>query len=258
MKRLQYTLLTLFFIMGSAGSAAETLKPGAYLYEVSWNGLQVASLVVGIEPGKGDLTRIQAAIRTYGIAQAASRYSSDSEAIAAISEATVKPVSFHTGFSMRKTVREIFLSWDDAVNIKRHEVDPPERPGKRTPVSKSQKSNAFDPLSAYFAARQKVLSGERKFTIPMFDGRRRSELQFEVEEKRKDGSQHITMREIFIAGYTGREQSDRAERDITIHIYLDPETLIPVGGVGVSIIGQANGKLAARCETYEECLEKAD
>lgn len=257
MKRLQYALLTLFLLAASSGFAEQPLKPGAYLYQVYWNGFQVASLVVGIEP-EGARQRIQAAIRTYGLAQAASRYASDSEAITTVSGSGVRPISFHTDFSMRKSAREISLGWDDAVNIQRHEVEPPERPGKRTPVSKEQKSNAFDPLSAYFAARQKVLAGETQFTIPMFDGRRRSELQFEVKGKRKDGTLHLTMREIFIAGYTGREQSDRAERDITIHIYLDPETLIPVGGLGVSIIGQADGKLKAKCETYEECLAKAD
>lgn len=254
--RFQYLLVLLFAAIPMAGFAAAPVPEKAYFYKIRWGGFHVASVIAGFEK-EGNTYHSQAVIRTYGLARSASRYSSESQAKTLVLEAGVKPMQFHTAFSMRKSSREIFLGWDDAVNIIRHKVTPPEKPGKRTPVSEAQKSNAFDPLSAYFAARAEVVKGSKKFTIPMFDGRRRSELQFEVLETRKeDGALHVTMREIFIAGFTGREQEERAHRNLTIHIYLDPKTLIPISCVGDSIIGRADGELAAECDSFDECIEK--
>lgn len=245
--------VALFLFMAQALQAAEPPPKAAQYLKIYWSGFHVASLVFGYEPAPNGEVLARAVIRTYGLAKSVSRYQSDS---LSLSEAGV-PLKFKTSFSHRKSAREIVLNWKDFVLISEHN-QPPEKPGKRTKVSKAQKDGAYDPLTAFFAARAKVMAGEKKFSVPMYDGRRRSELQFEVLETRKDGTLHVTLREIFLAGYTGREQEERAQRDITIHINVDPVTLLPVGGIAESVIGEATARLGGSCERIVECMAKAE
>lgn len=238
----------------SAQAAIPLPLPQAQYMKVYWGGFHIASLITGWEREKNGTMKMQAAVRTYGLAKSVSRYRSDSMTV---SKEGI-PQSFHTQFSHRKSTREIKLNWNNQFMLINEYNQPPEKKGKRRPVSKTQKNKAYDPLTAFFAARAKVMLGNKKFSIPMYDGRRRSELQFAVLGKRDNGDIHVTMREIFLAGYTGREQEERAQRDITIHIYVDPRTFIPVGGIGQSPIGTATGELAASCNTFAECLAKSD
>lgn len=251
MKRIQYGMLLIWLLLVQTGSAANLPPAQALNMKVLWNGFQVGSLIVGWHERTDGLTEMQAVVKTYGLAKRVSRYKSDSTSLTK----NGVPIEFHTQFSHSKSKREIQLNWDKFEVIKEYN-EPPEKPGKRTPVSAKMKEGAYDPLSAFFAARAKVMAGKKKFAIPMYDGRRRSELQFEVVGKQRDGNLLVTMKEIFLAGYTQREQQERARRDITIHIYVDPKTYIPVGGIGQSPIGAAVGKLAASCKTIEECLEQ--
>lgn len=226
------------------------LRQAQYM-KVYWGGFHVASLITGWERQKNGVMRMQAAVRTYGLANNVSRYRSDS--VTFIRGGV--PQAFHTQFSHRKSAREIKLRWNNQFILMNEYNQPPEKKGKRTPVPKAHKNKAYDPLTAFFVARAKVMSGAKKFSIPMYDGRRRSELQFRVLENLPNGDIHVIMREIFLAGYTKREQEERAQRDITIHIYVDPKTFIPVGGFGQSPIGTATGELAASCDTFAECLQ---
>lgn len=233
-------------------------EPQALYYKINWKGFQVASVIVGWEVigGKQALTNV--AVRTYGLANSATQYKSDSVSLTGINDQdNFIAKRFKTFFSYRKSKREIILQWDSKGFIANEHNEPPEKPGKRTAVAPEQKANAYDPLSAFFVARQKVMEGEKKFTLPMYDGRRRSELQFEVLGNK--GSQiHIVVKEIFLAGYTKREQEERKTRDIRMHIYVDPTDYLPTGGFGESLIGTAEGKLKAKCKSFDECLTKAE
>lgn len=251
MRWFQVGLVLCFMFAQSTQAAIPMPIPQAQHLKVYWNGFHAASLITGWERQKNGVVKMQAAVRTYGLAGSVSRYRSDS---VSYSKNGV-PQSFHTQFSHRKSSREIKLKWNNQFKLTHEYNHPPEKKGKRTTVPKSHKDNAYDPLTAFFVARAKVMSGAKKFTLPMYDGRRHSQVQFAVLGKRENGDIHVTMREIFLAGYTGREQKERAERDITIHIYVDPKTFIPVGGMGQSPIGTAVGELAASCDTFAECLK---
>ena len=254
MKWFQVGLVICLLVAQSTQAAMPMPLPQAQVMKVYWNGFHVGSLITGWERQKNGTTKMQAAVRTYGLAQSVSRYRSDS---VALSKGGI-PQSFHTEFSHRKSAREIKLNWNDKFMLINEYNQPAEKAGKRTPVSKAQKDKAYDPLTAFFVARAKVMAGNTKFTLPMYDGRRRSELQFAVLGKRDDGDIHITMREIFLAGYTGREQRERAQRDITIHIFLDPKNYIITDGYGQSPIGTAIGKVVASCDTFKECMQRGD
>ena len=252
MKRIQCGLMIWLLLAQSASAAV--LPPAQALYiKVLWNGFHVGSLIVGWHKHKDGVMEMRAVVRTYGLAKQVSRYKSDSTSL---SKDGV-PVEFYTNYSHSKSKREIRLNWDK-FKITKEYNQPPEKQGKRTLVSAKMKEGAYDPLSAFFAARVKVMAGKKKFAIPMYDGRRRSELQFEVAGKQSDGNLLVKMREIFLAGYTKREQEERAKRNITINIYVDPKTYIPVGGMGQSPIGTAIGQLGANCKTIEECLKRDD
>ena len=215
MIRIQCGLLIWLLLVQTGAAAVVTPPPQALYMKVLWNGFHVGSLFFGWHKRKDGVLETQAFIRTYGIAKQVSRYKSNSTSLTKDGV----PVEFHTNFSHSKSKREIRLNWDK-FKITKEYNQPPEKPGKRTPVSAKMKEGAYDPLSAFFAARAKVMAGKKKFAIPMYDGRRRSELQFEVAGKQSDGNILVKMREIFLAGYTKREQEERAKRNITINIYI--------------------------------------
>ena len=253
MKRIQCGLLIWLLLVQTGAAAVNLPAPHAEYIKVLWSGFHVGSLIVGWHQRKDGLTEMRVVVRTYGLARKVSRYQSDSTSLSK----NGVPVEFHTNFSHRKSRREIRLSWDKFALMREYN-QPPEKEGKRTPVSAKMKKGAYDPLTAFFAARAKVMAGKKKFTVPMYDGRRRSQLQFEVAGKQDDGNVLVKMREIFLAGFTQREQEERAQRNITINIYLDPKTYLPVGGMGQSPIGTAVGVLGANCKTIEECLARDD
>ena len=249
MKRIQCALA--IWLLFSQAAHAAIPDPQAQYIRVYWGGFHMASLIAGWEKTPQGETLMHVVVQTYGLAKTVSKYSSDT---ISLSQEGV-PLKFKTHFTHLKGTgeHEIMLEWKDFTLVKESN-QPPEPPGKRSPVSAQQKYQAYDPLTAFFEARTKVIRGEKKFTVPMYDGRRRSELQFEVLGKRKDGTLEVTLKEIFIAGYTKREQQERSKRDITVHIYLDPKTYIPVGGEGQSPLGTAIAKLGATCKTFKECL----
>lgn len=253
-----FFLALLFLPLQASAAPAVFPEPQGLYYKVNWKGFQVASIILGWETigGKQALTNV--AIRTYGLAESATRYKSDSISLTGVNDADQFIAKrFKTFFSYRKSKREIVLQWDNKGYVVNEHNEPPEKPGKRSKVPEEMKTGAYDPIGAFFVARQKVMEGEKSFTLPMYDGRRRSDLVFKVVGY-KDKQIHVTLREEFIAGYTKREKEERKTRDITVHIYVDPIDYIPTGAYGESLIGEASGKLKAKCTTFQECLAKAE
>jgi len=156
--------------------------------------------------------------------------------------------------------------------------NPPEDRNKRPIVAKNLKDNAYDPLSAALLAREKLRQmkgsgalekgqlekGGANFTIPMYDGRRRSNLEFTVygRETLKLGGQKISVIHIGfidnpVAGYTKNEIRDLPTQNPVINAYIsDDDLLLPVKGNGEISIGFATGSLKNECTKFVGCSIK--
>ena len=262
MRILQYSGILCWLFCLTFFSGAQAIPPsvpesqGLY-YKIVWNGFHVASLVFGWErAGNGEIVS-RVAIRTYGVAKAATRFKSDTLSLTALGDNIFNIHRFKTNFSSRKGAREIILEWDPQGHIVSEYNMPPEKREKRPAVPDEMKTNALDPLTLFWVARQKIMQGEKNFTLPMYDGRRRSQIAFFVMGM-KDSNIDVALKETYIAGFTKREQEDRKNRDITLHFYIDPTTYMPVGGAGKSLIGSAKGERAKVCRTFQDCLTKAE
>ncbi len=227
---------------------------------VYWSGLHIADLYTEIKPSGADTLQMKAIIRSYGIAKAITQYKSETISTIRRKGNAYQPETVSIGFKMRYGSRHIDMVYDAEGNMKSEKNVPGENRAKRKEVPAVEKKGVFDPLSAVLEARARVIaimSGakpDKKFTLPMYDGRRLSTLKFEVLGLDKEGRVHLTLSEEPKAGWTGNELKEKKARKPVIHIYLDAEDYLPVRAVGESKVGSSYGVLEATCATLEECM----
>ncbi len=253
---------------GMADGRAEDapLNLGLY-YEVTWNDIHIADFQVSLNPAKGDPNAAEmcVVIRTGSIASLAGGYASDTRARLHYTGAeSYKPVRYHTAFKLKKKARDIKLHYNAEGNRIAAEINtPPENPGKRAKVSATQKKGALDPLALVLAARERLIKltkgvpdiAGKNFTLPMYDGRRRSDMRFDVQARMADGIIPVSVTEIAVAGYSKSELEDRDKARPLVTLYISPERYIPVRAQGASFFGTSWVKLVKECATAEACVK---
>ncbi len=238
-------------------------------YPVYWQGVDVGELVIKIKRQGNDF-HIEAHIKSKNIAAIISGYSSDTASNATLIAEKISPVSFKTNFELKKKPRHIEIKYGSGGQVTSEQNNPLEDRNKRPEVAKSLKNGAYDPLSAALLAREKLRQmrdsgqlekGKSNFTIPMYDGRRRSNLEFTVygREMLKLGGNKISVIHIGfidnpVAGYTKNEIRDLPTENPVINAYIsDDELLLPVKGDGETRIGFATGSLLKECRSFSGC-----
>ena len=244
------------------GFTGERMPRKARWYRVYWGAITVGDLYVTLIPtaeGYG----MRSAIRSKGIAKVVSNWKSDSGATMRIQEdGKYVPIRFKTSFELRKRTRKIDIHWDKDWKVVKETNIPPENRHKRPAVPEEQKIGSFDPLTAVMQGRllvrEAILSGKREFFVPVYDGRRKSNIRFKIYGADKNGIIHTSFVEEAVSGYTNNELKEIAKNNPEFHVYLSPKDLLPVAAKGQSLLGTARIKLKMECDTLKECQDAGE
>jgi Protein of unknown function (DUF3108) len=178
----------------------------------------------------------------------------------------VVPESFKSKINLKKKTKEILLDYDNNGRISFEKVTPPDNRAKRPAVENKLKAGSFDPLSIVLEARRLVMNafdnnsfdknGIYNFTLALYDGRKRTDVNFELSNKKTNGLYYLKFTMKSVAGYTNNELKDIKKGERIIGIYIDPETFTPVTATGWSPLGTAKARLVTDCTTsFEDCIK---
>lgn len=178
------------------------------------------------------------------------------------------PEKFRTRVKHKKKVREIELVFDKSgKNYVVDKVTPPDNRQKRLAVSKANKRASFDPISGFLEARRLIKSafednnfnskGFYTFTLPIYDGRRRTDFLLSLQKKLIDGAYKLSVSQKAIAGYTKKElDKEQGASKAFLTIMLDPKDYVPVEVIGRHPLGTASADYVGSCDkSFEECIK---
>ncbi len=242
----------------------------AGIFSVYWSGLHVGDLILGVEEEDGRYL-VRTAIESRGLARLISNYYSISYSQGRIGPSHYHPEKFQSRFNLRGRSKRITLAYDvQGRQTKRH-YDPLENRQKRPDVEQEQRDHTFDPLTTGLQVRRAAAdiasNGGDSFVMPVYDGRRRTDLIFTYEglvtissrnarnpKRRKREALHFTLRRTPLAGFTENEWKRMEETDPVIDLYLDPDDMIPLKAVGTAALGTAVGHLKQLCADFDSCM----
>ncbi len=245
-------------VVTSRKIAAEPINQ-ARKHVVYWGSIPVGELIAGIETGE-DKHIFKVAIRSRNLAKVVSKFRSNSKSeIRYNGRGKYTPILWDTNFSLRNKKRTIKLEYSDSGEVTGDYNQPPEKRWKRKAVEQKLKDGAYDPLTMVMVARQKVRDsfrgGKREFSLPLYDGRRRSKFNFRVRGITTNKFIHVSVTETAVAGYTDNELRRMKERGAEIHLYLSIKDFWPVQATGKSLLGTVKGVIEKTCDSFNECLE---
>lgn len=143
---------------------------------------------------------------------------------------------------------------------------PPDNAVTRTPVDAELKKDVVDPLSLTLRMREAtwgaVRAGKGNFSLHLYDGRRLSELDFVVEEKKQIsylGKQvpvvPVTLTRKMLAGYTKSELDAADPNEPPVRLYFSDDSRFMLVRAEVSLwMGTLSATLSQECAAAESCL----
>ncbi|MCB2081165.1 MAG: DUF3108 domain-containing protein [Hyphomicrobiales bacterium] len=233
-----------------------------YYYKTTWMGIHVGDLFATMDYQNG-LYTVHVVTRSYGPAQWISKYYGDTISAFFYDGKQYRPQRFRSQYRIRNKVRTLSVRYDMAGNVTEDQNIPEEDPKKRPPVSAALKKNSYDSLSLALELRRRVRAagteGKGKtFTLPLYSGRSLVNMLVTPEGLAEDGTQIVSLKRDPVAGLTQKELKNHAERDITLRLWLDPKTLMPVRGEGVSSVGTATLEYQGICESVHQCTDSGE
>jgi hypothetical protein len=164
-------------------------------------------------------------------------------------------------YQTKKKLKSAYMLYENSALVK-HEIQPPEDPSKRTPVSAELKNSAADPLTLLLRMREQVFRKKENFSINVFDGRRMTQANFVLRGKQNllIGDQTIAVIAVDVsrkplAGFTQSEMADLSANEPVLHMYFsDDAKLIPVRLEVTTWLGTLSATLVKECRTGESCL----
>lgn len=258
--------------------AQETAAPAplntAAWYKGYWGGIYMADLFVEVHEQEGGRYTIEGIIKTRGLVRMISDYYNFLSAKGWWNGADFTQDTFDTRFNRRKGgERRIIVHYNEDGMVKDEYYNPPEKRWKRPAVPDEQRSHTPDPLTLGLEIRRELHAMMQeepelpvKFSRKMYDGRRYSDVKFEVvghdvlrQEKTDYPTVRLRLRRYPIAGYTDNELERMDEEEPDIDIWISENTdFIPLRVEGKAPLGFAYAKLKAECKTLRACIEKAD
>ena len=233
-------LLILLLFANSAG-ASEPLNV-SLKYHAHWSGFKVAELRAYIKQEDGKYS-YRARIDTMGVVKLTSKYWSDNSVVGLLKKNKHLPEKYNTEWRRKKENQKIEVSYKNGSPIS-EKAEPPENRNKRPLVAPKDKAGAVDPITAAIMAREKIIAlveGKKKlpakFTVPVFDARRRQTITVEVigyEDRNFDDIRkktlHIKFWRTAGPGFNQKEKNKMAEQEPVFDAYLDnnyfPELVI--------------------------------
>lgn len=236
-------------------------------YEAYWSGLPVAGMVLAIEETE-DRYRIQTYIEGQGVLRLVRRFESKALSEGHRNHINWQPVHYESWHRWRHKTKRFTIDYDEEGRIAGQNYDPPFDPNKREPVPDELKNYTLDPLTALLSVREEAgQPTESLFSLRVYDGRRRSDLHFLIEEKRPDeldSGEEITvipLRFIMdpLAGLTTEEREDAEEYKPELTMLVrDDARRIPVRIEAEVSIGTAIALFREECMTLTSCLRHLD
>jgi len=180
----------------------------------------------------------------------------------------VLPGKYQTKTKHKKKTREIELAFNSKGELIKDRVIPADNRKSRPAVSKANLKSVFDPLSGIYEARMLVENAFNKdnfnskgfytFTVPVFDGRRRTDFLFTLEKKPINNNYRLSVGMKPIDGYTAKELDKNAKgKGISITFMLDKTNYMPVEIIGKHPLGSASADFKGVCaQSFEACLKK--
>lgn len=238
-------------------------------YKFYWSGLYAGDVIIGVTETE-DRYEARVAIETQDMVRTISQFWSDTSIHGVREKDAYRPAHYDTYFHRRKGgPRKIVLDYEDNARIVKEDYNPPENRQKRPAVPPEQRDGAPDPITLALAVRQKLRTmlnaGTNIFTLRLFDGRRLSDVHFEIIGKdiievKEDRRRviHIAYKQSPVAGYTNNEMKRMPSENPRVDIYVsDDERLIPLQVEGTAMMGTASATFRKECRLFEECLELA-
>jgi hypothetical protein len=229
-------------------------------YKVYWSGIHVADLKADVKEDGLD-----AIIESYGIVKKISKYESKFKTKFQYVEGEFVPNSYYTEFQQRNGSRKIDIKYNNDGVVSEEKVVPPDNRAKRPAVDDNLKQDAFDPLTAFMAARkmlkESLAKGEDQFELKMYDGRRLAKLVFNIEgrfDRNIKGNKHKVIKVTFkrkpIEGFTNNELKRMKGEEPIFTLYLsDDEKLLPLKADAEAPLGTAVLLFEKECLSIDEC-----
>jgi hypothetical protein len=177
-------VLAAFFLISPIGQPrADTL---GLRYEIYGSGFHLLSFDVTIAQGE-EAYRINSAFRTRGLLDSVVGFLLRAEATGRVDAGRLKPTEYASFSKMRGKMRNTRIEYVEDGTVTA-EVTPPDKE-KRTKVTPEQMVGTVDALtSTLIVGRALEQGGDCRQVIPVFDGRRRYDLQYEdrgIQELKK-------------------------------------------------------------------------
>lgn len=235
-------------------------------YEVNWGGFKAGELRLSLKENGGEYNFV-ALLNSTGLAKVISKYWSANATNGKLVGEKYLPKDYNTRWRFKKEDKEIVVAYNDKGEVVQEVATPPEKRHKNPEVPPEIKKDGLDPITAGVTARKKVMELEKsgaavgtKFTIPVFDARRKFDLHFTYKGyttiKIKDTEReviHVTFYRNPIAGFSANQLERAKGQDPNIDVYLDPKTYIPVWAIGKAPLGSATFVLAESCVNQGAC-----
>ncbi|WP_192499275.1 DUF3108 domain-containing protein [Skermanella pratensis] len=157
-----------------AASAAEKVRLGYAIYAGGFEVLQ-ASILLDI--GRDDY-EVEVSAETQGLIGTFFPWQNLSRSVGLLRDGEAAPRSHRQSGTWRGRERAVSLDYDGSGRVVA-DVRPPDDPSERDPVPPEMVPGTTDPLSAVLSVATGVASGRGcTGTVPVFDGRRRYDLNF--------------------------------------------------------------------------------
>jgi len=176
MSRVRTIVAVAAALLAGAGGAQAADRLG---YEIYLGGLHVGSLDVRIDRS-AESYQLELDGKSRGLVEWLTSFSGRLVSNGATGEGGVlSPRSYSERVSFRGDARRVDVGYSDQGGVANVKADPPPEKDDRDPVPQELLKEAVDPLSGLIGAAQRaVTTGNCDARVPLFDGRRRLDMQF--------------------------------------------------------------------------------
>lgn len=205
----------------------------------SWSGIRIGKLHLEMQQDEQSY-QVESKLKTAGLVAMFSDHKSLTRVDGKRIEDEFRPVSYRSDYHSGQKDKLIALNYDETGNIIHEEISPPKRLN-RPDVPSSLKSGVADSLTAIFAMREQIKqavdSGSKEIIVPVFDGKRRFDLQARIinpdtslkMNKRSIPAIKLGLKRTPIAGFKDKELKKIGKGEPELEFFVDQENLTLLG-----------------------------
>ena len=227
--------------------------------------MKIGEMSVIIDETTANNYKYQVLLDSAGLLKTFTHYRSENTATGKIVKGKPQPESYLTEWwRKKKEHQQVNVVYKNGGKIVEETATPPEKRPKRPFVEGKYKNGTLDPVSSALWARKRIAeiiktnpSYPQKFTMPVFDGRRRFEAEITLngyKKKKYEGKNQDLLEVVFfrtpVNGFNEKELKRMKDQDPTVLFYMNKD-LIPIMGSGSAPFGSANFRLVSLCQSAD-------